>query len=133
MASNERVKKVAEQIRRELVSIIPEAIYHSKISFISVTAINLTRDFKYADVFITLIGNDDIRQEMIDLLNGRTGNIRHLLAQQLTTRTVPAMTFKYDKSIEYGANMETLLTNLVKDIPDDVPNNDIYNDSEFKD
>ncbi len=119
MASHERVKKVSEQIRRELVSIIPEAIYHDKIVFLSVTAINLTRDFKYADIFVTLIGNDEFRDEIVELLNEKAPTIRHLLAQQLTTRTVPAMIFKYDESIEYGANMDNLLTDLVKDIPED--------------
>ncbi len=115
MASHERIRKVSEQIRRELVTIFPEAVFHSKINFVSVTGIDLSRDFKYATIYVTIIGDDETRQELVDLLNKNKGEIRHLLAQRLTTRTVPDMTFKYDTSVEYGARMEKLLHDIVEE------------------
>ncbi|MBS9777802.1 MAG: 30S ribosome-binding factor RbfA [Gammaproteobacteria bacterium] len=115
MASNERVRKVSEQIRRELVTILPEAIFHSKINFVSVTGMELSRDFKFATMFVTIIGDDELRDELVELLNKRKGEIRHLLAQRMTTRTVPHMTFKYDESVEYGARMEKLLHDIVEE------------------
>lgn len=115
MASNERVRKVSEQIRRELVTILPEAVYHEKIAFVSVTGMELSRDFKFATIYITVIGDDaDLREELLDLLNDHKGNIRHLLSKRLTTRTVPEMTFAYDQSVEYGARMERLIHDIVE-------------------
>lgn len=116
MASNERVRKVSEQIRRELVTILPEAIFHDKINFVSVTGINLSRDFKFATVYVTIIGDDlETRETLVDLLNENHGEIRRLLSKRLSTRTVPDMTFEYDKSVEYGARMEKLLHDIVED------------------
>ncbi len=116
MASNERIRKVSEQIRRELVTILPEAIFHDKISFVSVTGINLSRDFKFATVYITVIGDDlALRQTLLDLLNDQHGEIRRLLSKRLSTRTVPDMTFEYDQSVEYGARMEKLLHDIVEE------------------
>ncbi len=115
MASHERIRKVSEQIRRELVSILPEAVFHRKINFVSVTGIDLSRDFKYATIYVTIIGNDEIRQELVDLLNQNKGAVRHLLSKRLTTRTVPEMTFAYDTSVEYGAKMEKLLHDIVEE------------------
>ncbi len=115
MASHERVRKVSEQIRRELVTILPEAVFHNKINFVSVTGIDLSRDFKFATIYVTIIGDEQLRDELVDLLNRRNGEIRHLLAQRLTTRTVPHMTFKYDESVEYGARMEKLLHDIVEE------------------
>ncbi len=115
MASNERVRKVSEQIRRELVTILPEAVFHDKINFVSVTGMDLSRDFKFATIYVTVIGNDVVmRDELVALLNERHGEIRHLLAKRLTTRTVPEITFVYDKSVEYGARMEKLLHDIVE-------------------
>ncbi|PIE45230.1 MAG: ribosome-binding factor A [Gammaproteobacteria bacterium] len=115
MASNERVRRVSEQIRRELVTILPEAIFHEKIAFVSVTGINLSRDFKHATTYVTIIGDKVLRQTLVDLLNRHRGEIRHLLAKRLTTRTVPEMTFVYDDSVEYGARMEKLLHDIVEE------------------
>lgn len=114
MASHERIRKVSEQIRRELVTILPEAVFHEKINFVSVTGMDLSRDFKYATIYVTIIGNDETRDELVQLLNDKKGEIRHLLAKRLTTRTVPAMTFKYDTSVEYGSKMEKMLHDIVE-------------------
>lgn len=115
MASNERIRKVSEQIRRELVNILPEAIYHDKINFVSVTGMQLSRDFKFATVYVTIICDDKLRTELVDLLNENNGEIRHSLSKRLSTRTVPEMTFKYDESVEYGARMEKLLHDIVEE------------------
>lgn len=115
MASHERIRKVSEQIRRELVTILPEAVFHEKINFVSVTGMDLSRDFKYATIYVTIIGNDEVRDELVELLNDRKGEIRHLLSKRLTTRTVPAMKFEYDTSVEYGAKMEKMLHDIVEE------------------
>lgn len=115
MASNERIRKVSEQIRRELVTILPQAIYHDKINFISVTGMQLSRDFKFATLYVTIIGDNELREELVDLLNKNKGGIRHLLSKRLSTRTVPDMSFQYDESVEYGARMEKLLHDIVEE------------------
>jgi len=121
MASAERIRKVSEQIRRDLATILPKAIFHEKIAFVSVTGMNLSRDFKHATVYITVIGDDqELRGELMALLEAKASSIRHLLSQQMTTRTVPALDFKYDESIEYGAHMDSLLTDIAHD--DEVKN-----------
>ncbi len=64
---------------------------------------------------MTIIGDKVLRQTLVDLLNRHRGEIRHLLAKRLTTRTVPEMTFVYDDSVEYGARMEKLLHDIVEE------------------
>lgn len=115
MASNERIRKVSEQIRREMVNILPEAVFHEKINFVSITGMDLSRDFKFATLYVTVIGDASLRSELVGLLNEKTGDIRHLLSKRLSTRTVPAMTFQYDTSVEYGARMDKLLHDIVAD------------------
>ncbi len=114
MASHERVRRVSEQIKRELYEIIPDVIFHSKISLISITGIDLARDFKHGKVFVTLVSIDsEERAELVELLNKHHGKIRFQLAKRMTTRTVPDLTFVYDTSVEYGAKMEKMLSELV--------------------
>lgn len=115
MASHERVRKVSEQVKRELYEIIPSVVFHAKVSLISITGINLARDFKHAKVFVTLVGgSEDERQQLVDILNEHHGKIRFQLAKRMSTRTVPDLEFSYDNSVEYGAKMEKMLSGLVK-------------------
>lgn len=115
MASHERVRKVSEQIKRELYEIIPSVIFHPKISLISITGIDLARDFKHAKVYVTLVGgSEDERVELVEVLNHHHGKIRFQLSKRMTTRTVPDLEFNYDSSVEYGAKMEKMLSDLVK-------------------
>lgn len=116
MASHERVRKVSEQIKRELYEIIPSVIFHPKVSLISMTGINLSRDFKHAKVFVTLVGgSEEDRMALVELLNQYHGKIRFQLSKRMSTRTVPDLEFSYDTSVEYGAKMEKMLESLVKE------------------
>lgn len=113
MADSARIRKVSEQIRRELFTIIPSEVYHAKASLVSVSGMELSRDFKFATVHVTIVGTDEAeRDELVDLLNERAGAIRQALSKVMTTRTVPQLTFKYDESVEYGAKMDRLIASL---------------------
>lgn len=115
----DRTRRIAEGIRRELAGAFHSLLDHAQASFLSVTAVRLTRDLAFAKVYVTLVGQEAERSALIKELNAKAGLFRHHLAQNMTVRKVPSLTFIYDDSIEYGARMEALLTDLVKDLPDD--------------
>ena len=54
---------------------------------------------------------------LIRALNAHAGQLRHALAQKLSIRKMPELHFVYDDSVEYGARMDHLLHDLVKDLP----------------
>lgn len=115
----DRTRRIGEQIRRELTpGFIAQILNHPHASLLSITAVRVTRDLSFAKVYVThVISNPDERQDLIRALNEHAGQFRHHLAQKLTTRKVPELTFVYDDSVEYGARMDNLLYDLVKDLP----------------
>ena len=116
---DDRTRRIGEQIRRDLApSLIAQILNHPHASLLSITAVRVTRDLSFAKVYVTHVISDlDERQDLIRALNEHAGQFRHYLAQKLTTRKVPELTFVYDESVEYGARMDNLLHDLVKDLP----------------
>lgn len=116
----DRTRRIGEQMRRELAAAVGDILDHPHATMLSFTDVRVTRDLAYAKVFVThVLDNATERAELVQALNDHAGQFRHYLAKRLTIRKVPELTFYYDQSVEYGARMENLLEDLVKDIDDD--------------
>jgi ribosome-binding factor A len=78
-----------------------------------VSAVDVSRDLAYADVYITILGknDDDERKQTLDILTRGGGFLRSKLARAMKLRIVPALRFRYDESIERGV----YLSNLIED------------------
>lgn len=116
----DRTKRIGEQMRRDLAAAVGDILDHPHASMLSFTEVRVTRDLAYAKVYVThVLDNAHERAALVEALNAHAGQFRHYLAKQLRIRKIPELTFYYDESVEYGAKMEGLLEDLVKDIDDE--------------
>ena len=81
-----------------------------KDAFISVTAVDVTPDLKYAKVYYSAMMGD--KKEVSKGLKSSAGYIRRQLAQRLNLRMTPELTFYEDHSIEHGAKISKLLNSI---------------------
>ncbi len=80
---------------------------------ISVTEVDVAPDLKTAYVYVSIYGVDEEQsKKSFALLGQSAGYLRHELAQVMRMRTVPALTFRWDKSMVYGSKMDELLKGL---------------------
>ena len=80
---------------------------------ISVTETDVAPDLKTAYVYVSIYGvNEAEAVETLKTLQGNAGFIRKELAQVMKMRTVPALTFRMDGSMGYGAKMDELFKGL---------------------
>lgn len=115
----DRTRRIGEQMRRDLAQAVGELLDHPRASMLSFTDVRITRDLSFAKVYVTHVLDNIIeREELIQALNAKAGQFRHYLAKRLSIRKIPELSFYYDESVEYGARMESLLTSIVKDLPD---------------
>lgn len=113
----DRIRRISEQMRRDLAKAVRGVIPHAHANFISITAVRVTRDLSFAKVYVThVLDNQEERDEIVALLNQYKGQLRHALAQGSNLRKMPELEFFYDDSVEYGARMEDKLRDLVKDL-----------------
>lgn len=124
----ERADRVSEEVKKQISGIIQNELKDPRISadLISVIKVNMSKDLKYAKVFISIFDKD---KEKIDksykaLINS-IPYIRREITKRLKLRVAPEITFELDDSIEYGARISQILEQL--NIPKEENNEDTTN------
>jgi len=76
----------------------------------------VTRDLSVATVRVVPHGEDDAsRDAALEGLRSAAGFLRRLVAQSLTTRTVPELRFVRDQGLEHARRIDELLAGLGND------------------
>ena len=107
MSDSFRIKRVETLIREELGKmILSGTIKDPRISnLISVSDVDISRDIKYAKVYISGFESNKSVEKSVEALNHACGFIQMKLAKKLKTRNTPKLTFFIDNSIKHGIDM----------------------------
>ena len=108
-----RTDRVSAQLRRELGTIVHEAVRNHALPSVSVSDVEVTRDMEHAKIFITAL-QPERSKEAMKALKELVPEIRYQLAQSVKMRRVPELHFHYDESVDRGERIE----NLLRDLPD---------------
>ena len=106
-----RTQRIGDQMQRELATMISREVKDPRLGFITITAVDVTRDLGHAKVFITVMGDNTAEQiqSNLEVLNDAAGFLRMLLGKAMKLRTIPQLHFHYDSSIERGAHLSALI------------------------
>lgn len=86
---------------------------------VSVTEADVAPDLKTAYIYVSIYGvKEDEAKRTFQILQEQAGYIRHELAQVMRMRTVPALTFRMDGSMGYGAKMDELFKKITYSTPE---------------
>jgi len=108
VASEKRQQRVAEQIRKELGTILLRE--HGELaSQVTVGEVRLSPDLSHATVFVSLMGDPAAREHLLKDLMHRNKEIRRSLAGRLRLRAVPLLRFQLDLSLDRVERVEALL------------------------
>ncbi len=117
--SENRVRRVAEQIKKDIGQIIASQIKDPRVAGItSITEVQLTRDLRYASVYVSIFGTDLEKEETLQTLIRAAGYIRGEIGRRIRLRYVPEINFFLDNSIEYGVHIENVIKSLKKEETD---------------
>jgi len=114
MATDRRVARVAELIKREVSQMLLNGIKDDRVQvgMVSVTDVDVSGDLQHAKVFVSIYGTDEARQETMAGLKSATGYVRSNLGQRLRLRRTPEVVFLEDRSIERGTRVLSLINEL---------------------
>lgn len=123
-----RMQRVADQIQRELATLIQMEVSDPRVGMVSVTGVEVSRDLAHAKVYVTVLntlGEDGVLnretladpveldqlevQQNIKALNKAAGYLRTLLAKRINLRSVPKLQFYYDASVQRGQELSSLI------------------------
>ena len=112
--SYQRIDRISEEVRREVDRIIREELSDPRISgTFSVTRADVTRDLRYAQIYVSVL-EDDKRDGMMAALKSASGYIRRALGKGILIRYSPELTFISDRNIAYGVHIAQVLADAQK-------------------
>ena len=106
-----RTDRVSAQLRRELGTLVHEAVREHGLASASVSDVELTRDMAHAKVFVTVLMQERA-EETMKALKALTPEIRYRLGRAMQLRHVPEVHFHYDESMDRGERIDNLLRDL---------------------
>ncbi|WP_305806569.1 30S ribosome-binding factor RbfA [Stenotrophomonas sp. YIM B06876] len=108
-----RTDRVSAQIRRDLGTLVHNAVRDHGLPSVSVSDVEVTRDMAHAKVFVTALMPERSAEAMKGLKE-LTGELRTALARAMKLRHVPELHFHYDDSVDRGERID----NILRELPD---------------
>lgn len=106
-----KIDRLNNSFVENISKIIRTEIKDERINFVTVTAAKVTNDLSFAKVYVTVL-NDKERDNVIKLLNKASNFIERELSKRIDIRKMPDITFVYDESLEYAANIENIIESI---------------------
>ena len=114
--NNNRLNRIDEEMKKEISHIISNEIKNPNVTgLISVTKVKVTPDLKYAKVYVSILNAKSTKGTLANLKKS-AGFIRTELAKTMNLRVTPEIIFELDESMEYGAKIDSILKDIMKDV-----------------
>lgn len=124
-----RIERVKELLKRELSDLVNREFRFEEL--VTIQEVDVTPDFKRAHVYVSVLGKDKkAAHRVIDQLEGRRGELQHLLSRRVILKYTPVLIFRLDDTVERGTRVISLLDSL--DIPEDEPAKPATPDEEIR-
>ena len=109
MADHPRARKLAERIQVIVAQMLDTRIKDPRLGFVTVTDVRVTGDLQHADVFYTVLGDEEARAGSGAALESAKGLIRSEVGKQTGIRLTPTLEFHLDAVPETAALLEAAL------------------------
>ena len=105
--------RINSEVQRELSSLILREIKDPRISTMTtIVAVEVSPDLKMAKVYVSVLGDEEQKNETLKGLKSAASFLRTQLAKNINLRNTPELIFIMDESIEYGVNMSKLIDDI---------------------
>jgi ribosome-binding factor A len=107
--ASDRMRRVDEAVRAVLSDAIAKELKDPRIGFVTVTGVKTSPDLRHARVFVTVLGEEDVRTGTLEGLRAARGVLQGRIASELSLKRTPALAFEYDESTDRGMRISELL------------------------
>jgi ribosome-binding factor A len=104
-----RMRRVDMALRAVLGEAIARDLQDPRVGFVTVTGVKTSPDLRHARVYVSVLGDEQVRADTLDGLRAAHGFLQAAIAAQLTLKHTPTLTFAYDESVDRGMRITELL------------------------
>ncbi|NLY47118.1 MAG: 30S ribosome-binding factor RbfA [Tissierella sp.] len=113
--NNKRINRISEEIRKVVSNLLFNGLKDPRINHMAtITSVEVTRDLSFANIYISVLGDDLEKENTILGLESAKGFIRKEIGNRVDLRHVPEPKFHLDESIENAMHMAKLIDEINK-------------------
>jgi len=107
-----RADRVSEAIKREISVMLTQEVKDPGIHFVTVTAVVTTDDLRLAKIFVSILGDEETRQETMKGLDRAKGFLRSEIGRRVQLRYTPEIQFHLDTSLDHAMKIKSILNKV---------------------
>jgi ribosome-binding factor A len=104
-----RTDRINEQFKQEISLIVRDEVRDPRVGLATITAVQTSPELDHAKVYITTLGDEEEREEILVGLRSAAPFIRKQLAGRLSMRRIPELHFEADRVLAEAMRIEQLL------------------------
>ena len=113
--NRKRINRISEEVKKTVSELLIRGLKDPRISpMTSITKVEVTGDLRYANIFVSVLGDKSIKNETLKGLESAKGFIRKEIGSKIDLRYVPEPIFRLDESIEQGIYISKLIDKVNK-------------------
>jgi len=99
-------------MRQEISNMLQRDLKDPRLGFATVTDVRVSGDLQHVQVYVSILGDDLSRRQTMEALESARGYVRSEIGRRVQLRLTPEITFAYDDSIERGARLLRLISEV---------------------
>lgn len=107
--SNRRMNRVDELLKEEIARVIRKDVADPRVGFATIMDVKTSPDLRHAQVFVSILGDEDQKTEGIEALRRASGYVRSLIGDVVRLRYLPELRFELDRTMERAARIDALI------------------------
>lgn len=127
MPAFRRTDRINEQLKQEISLIVRDEVRDPRVGLATITAVQASPELDHAKVFVTSLGDEEERDEIVEGLRSAAAFIRKELGGRLHMRRIPELHFEADRVMAEAMRIERLLREA---LPPEAPASDAEPDAE---
>jgi ribosome-binding factor A len=109
-----RADRVRKALMREVSDIIRRVIKDPRLAIevVSITDVDISKDLRHAKIFVSIFGSEELKQEMMAILEEWTPQVRSEVGKRVRLHYTPEIQFCFDDSLERGSRVTQLIDQI---------------------
>lgn len=111
-----RTERLNSLLKETISEVIRNEVRNPKIAkFTTVMSVSITKDLRHAKVYVSVIGDEKVRQETVSALNSAASFVAISTSKKVVMRFFPELTFHLDTSADDLIHIDTIISDLEKE------------------
>ncbi|GJL80078.1 MAG: ribosome-binding factor A [Nitrospinaceae bacterium] len=107
-----RSQRIQELLLEEISKLIQHGLKDPRIGFATITQVDVSDNLKHANIYVSVMGTDQEKEDTLEALRNARGFIRNTLGKNLYLRYIPELDFKRDDT----QNRVDKISKILKDL-----------------